>query len=209
MVVDDARGCVDDGVMSFPLVRRSTTAAAVLAVAATALLGPPPAGASATAGQLAASATVTASATGSPGKSKREAAVLRRTNKARSSARMCGTTRMKAAPALKWNRKLARSAHGHSADMAERDYFSHNSPEGATPFQRIRATGYVYRAAGENIAAGGSFVTAKAVVRAWLDSPGHCRNLMNPTYRHLGVARSKGPGKWGIYWTQNFGRKAS
>ncbi len=203
--------------VALSLTRRGATLAAALAIAASAWAGTPPAHARAPSmtpvliepAAMGAGASLSMSATGSPRMSKREAAVLRLTNKARSHSRMCGTTRMQAAPPLRWNRKLARSAYRHSADMATRDYFSHNALSGLSPFDRIRATGYTYRVAGENIAAGQSLVTARAVVRAWLDSPSHCRNLMLPGYRHLGVGRSRGPGSWGIYWTQNFGRRSS
>jgi uncharacterized protein YkwD len=136
-----------------------------------------------------------------------EREVLRLTNKARKKSRKCGSKRMKKAKRLRWNKTLAATAHAHSADMATRDYFSHYSPDGRSPFKRIRAAGYRYRSAGENIAAGRSLASPKAVVRAWLKSPGHCRVLMNRKYRHLGVGRVEGAGKWTVYWTQNFGRK--
>ena len=71
----------------------------------------------------------------------------------------------------------------------------------------MRAAGYSYRAAGENIAAGRSLADPAAVVRAWLKSPGHCRVIMNGKYKELGVGRVEGPGKWGVYWTQNFGAR--
>ena len=71
----------------------------------------------------------------------------------------------------------------------------------------MRAAGYSYRAAGENIAAGRSLADPAAVVRAWLNSPGHCRVIMNGKYKELGVGRVEGPGKYGIYYTQNFGTR--
>lgn len=133
-----------------------------------------------------------------------EAEVLRLTNEARSKSRKCGGKRMKKARPVSWSDVLAATAHGHSTDMATADYFSHYAPSGASPFDRIRAAGYTYRAAGENIAAGRSLGDPAAVVRAWLKSPGHCRVIMNGTYKELGVGRVEGSGKWGIYWTQNF-----
>jgi uncharacterized protein YkwD len=135
-----------------------------------------------------------------------EAEVLRLTNEARSHSRKCGGRKFKAARALRWSPVLASSADEHSTDMATRDYFSHYAPNGNSPFDRMRAAGYRYRAAGENIAAGRSLADPAAVVRAWLNSPGHCKVLMNPRYRELGVGRAEGPGKWSVYWTQNFGR---
>jgi uncharacterized protein YkwD len=135
-----------------------------------------------------------------------EAEVLRLTNKARSKSRKCGSKRMKKAKKLRWDSTLATTANAHSTDMATRDYFSHYAPGGVSPFQRMRAAGYKYRAAGENIAAGRSLSSPEAVVRAWLKSPAHCRVLMNRKYRELGVGRVEGAGKWTVYWTQNFGR---
>lgn len=142
---------------------------------------------------------------GSPGQDPFEAEVLRLTNEARAHARSCGGKRMKAAKPLRWSDQLAASAHDHSADMATQDYFSHYSQSGTSPFQRIRSVGYSYRAAGENIAAGRSLADPAAVVQAWLDSPGHCKVIMNRKYRELGVGRVEGAGKWSVYWTQNFG----
>jgi uncharacterized protein YkwD len=133
-----------------------------------------------------------------------EAEVLRLTNKARAKARKCGGKRMKAVRPVRWSAVLASSANQHSADMATNDYFAHNSPSAGSPFDRIRASGYVYRAAGENIAAGRSLDNPAAVVRAWLKSPGHCRIIMSGKFKELGVGRVEGPGKWGVYWTQNF-----
>lgn len=137
-----------------------------------------------------------------------EAQVLRLTNKARRTARMCGDEWMGKARKVRWSSVLATSANGHSADMATQDYFSHDTPSGVSAFTRIRAAGYNYRAAGENIAAGRSLASPEAVVQAWLNSPGHCKVIMNPKYRELGVGRVEGPGRWGIYWTQNFGLRA-
>lgn len=134
-----------------------------------------------------------------------EAEVLRLTNEARSKSRKCGGKKMKRVRPLSWSEVLASTANEHSADMATADYFSHYTPSGASPFDRMRAAGYSYRAAGENIAAGRSLADPAAVVRAWLKSPGHCRVIMNGKYKELGVGRVEGAGKWGVYWTQNFG----
>ncbi len=134
-----------------------------------------------------------------------EAEALRLTNEARSHSRKCGGKRMKAVGPVSWNGVLAGTANAHSADMATADYFSHYTPSGRSPFERMRAAGYSYRAAGENIAAGRSLSDPAAVVQAWLKSPGHCKVIMNGKYKELGIGRVEGAGKWGVYWTQNFG----
>jgi uncharacterized protein YkwD len=136
-----------------------------------------------------------------------EAEALRLTNEARSHSRSCGGKRMKAVRPVTWSGVLAATANSHSADMATADYFSHYTPSGRSPFDRIRAAGYNYRAAGENIAAGRSLSDPAAVVQAWLKSPGHCRVIMNGKYTELGIGRVEGPGKWSVYWTQNFGKR--
>jgi uncharacterized protein YkwD len=144
---------------------------------------------------------------GSSDKDVFEAEVLRLTNEARSHSRKCGGTWKKAVGPVRWSPTLANSANAHSADMATKDYFSHYSKSGKSPFQRMRAAGYRYRAAGENIAAGRSLASPEAVVKAWLKSPGHCKVIMNGKYKELGVGRVEGPGRWSVYWTQNFGRR--
>ena len=145
--------------------------------------------------------------TGSADQDAFEAEVLRLTNEARSHARKCGGKRMKAARPVSWSATLAATATEHSADMASNDYFSHYSPAGTSPFDRMRAAGYQYRAAGENIAAGRGLADPAAVVRAWLKSPGHCKVLMNGKYKELGIGRVEGAGTYSVYWTQNFGTR--
>ncbi len=129
--------------------------------------------------------------------------VLRLVNKARATKRSCGSKTYKAVPALRADAKLARVAAEHSADMSQQDFFSHTSRNGDSPFDRIKGAGYLYRYAGENIAAG--FRTPASVTKAWLKSPGHCRNIMKASYTELGVGWVTG-GAYGSYWTQDFGR---
>ncbi len=69
--------------------------------------------------------------------------------------------------------------------------------------QRIAAAGYRASGWGENIAAGQS--TPEEVVQGWMESPGHCRNIMNPEYRTIGIGYGVVPGSpYGTYWTQDF-----
>lgn len=97
---------------------------------------------------------------------------------------------------------LQSAAQGHSDDMAARDYFSHTSPDGSTFAERIRAAGYLGGAIAENIAAGQP--SAQDVMSAWMASPGHRANILNCTYRDIGVGYATG-GSYGTYWTQTFG----
>ncbi|WP_194165214.1 CAP domain-containing protein [Deinococcus terrestris] len=130
--------------------------------------------------------------------------VLELTNAARAQARTCGATSFAAAPALTYNAQLEQAAQGHATDMATRNYFSHTSQDGRTMAQRISATGYAWRTIGENIAAGQT--TPEQVVAGWLASEGHCRNIMNPSFRELGVGYAQG-GSYRHYWVQNFGAR--
>lgn len=117
-------------------------------------------------------------------------------------ARTCGTTGHAAAPALSASAQLGQAAQGHASNMATRNYFSHTSQDGRTLADRINATGYRWSTIGENIAAGQPI--PEDVVSGWLSSPGHCRNIMNPAFRELGVGYVQG-GSHGHSWVQNFG----
>jgi uncharacterized protein YkwD len=120
--------------------------------------------------------------------------------------------------ALVPNASLAEAAEGHSADMAGRDYFSHVSPGGSTPLDRIRAAGYIPDpeagyAVGENIAWGTMWLaTPQAIVAAWMASPEHRANILDPAYRESGVGvaphapASLAEGQAGAVYTQDFGR---
>ncbi|SDI19029.1 Cysteine-rich secretory protein family protein [Actinokineospora alba] len=104
-------------------------------------------------------------------------------------------------PALRWDDRLGVAARAHSVDMAARNYFSHTSLDGRSSADRMRAQGYP-KPGGENIGAG--YRTPEAAMKGWMNSSGHRANVLDCRYQALGVGVGKG-GKWGIYWTQNFG----
>lgn len=131
-------------------------------------------------------------------------AMLSQINEARSQARQCGDQQFEAVESLAWSCKLEAAAKSHSQDMAENDYFSHTGPEGAGIEQRVGNQDYVWQAVGENIAAGHTSVSA--VVEGWLDSPGHCRNIMNDTFTEMGMAKAEdSESRYSTYWTQTLG----
>ena len=130
------------------------------------------------------------------------AEVVKLTNEARASSRQCGDQQFGPAEPLQINDKLNLAAQGHSEDMAARGFFEHDNPDGVTASERMRAAGYRGRITGENIAMGQP--TPRRVVDAWLDSPGHCKNIMNPSYREIGIGFFKTNNR-GPWWTQNFG----
>ena len=132
--------------------------------------------------------------------------VLRLTNEARAQARTCGGPLLPAAPPLTSDPRLDAAASAHAEDMVVHDYFSHDSLDGRSAGDRITAAGYRWRAYAENIAAGQPSPTA--VVAGWIESPGHCQNLMNPTYKQLGVGfSSSAAASYGTYWVQDFGAR--
>jgi uncharacterized protein YkwD len=96
--------------------------------------------------------------------------------------------------------KLTTAAQAHSADMAKNNYFTHDSQDGTSPFDRIKALGYNFRAAAENIAYGQG--TAASVMDAWMNSPGHKANILNCTYTQIGIGYALRSGT--PYWTQDF-----
>ena len=131
-------------------------------------------------------------------------AMLSQINEARSLARQCGDQQYEAVELLAWSCKLEAAAKSHSQDMAKNDYFSHTGPDGAGIEQRVGNQDYVWQAVGENIAAGHTSVSA--VVEGWLDSPGHCRNIMNDAFTEMGMANAEdSESRYSTYWTQTLG----
>jgi uncharacterized protein YkwD len=128
-------------------------------------------------------------------------------NRARATGQKCGARNMPAVDPLLWDDDLARAASLHAEDMADRKYFDHDTPDGRSFVDRIEATAYDGYAAGENIAMG--FQSAEAVMAGWLDSPGHCVNVMDPDFVHVGLGfASRSEAGYTLpttYWVQDFG----
>lgn len=129
--------------------------------------------------------------------------VLALVNDARESGQRCGTRRFGPAPPLRLSARLSDVALGHSRAMLATGRFDHAGASGDTPAARVRAAGYDAARVGENIAAGPT--TPEEVVQGWIDSPGHCANLMDPRFEEMGLAyASDTRSRAGIYWTQVF-----
>lgn len=141
-----------------------------------------------------------------PGWEEAGAQVLLEVNRARAQARTCGAQSFAPAPPLAWNQQLGLAALGHSTNMAEGRYFSHTERDGSAPADRATRAGYAWRAVGENIASGN--LTPQDAVAAWVASPGHCANLMNPAFTEMGAAYAIDPAndKRTPYWTQLFAK---
>jgi uncharacterized protein YkwD len=132
------------------------------------------------------------------------ARVLELVNAARAVARDCGEGHhFDAAKPVAASAKLSEVALEHSRDMAEHRKLGHPGSDGSAPADRITRAGYVWLGTGENVASGQQ--TADAVVKSWLESPGHCQNIMEPRFTEMGVAFALAPDQNpNIYWTQEF-----
>ncbi|MGW3956707.1 CAP domain-containing protein [Streptomyces sp. NPDC004752] len=101
--------------------------------------------------------------------------------------------------ALTLNDTLSKAAQAHSEDMAAHQNMSHTGSDGSAPGDRITKAGYTWSAYGENVAYG--YPTPEQVMAAWMSSPGHKANILNCSFKDIGVGLAQPGG----YWTQDFG----
>jgi uncharacterized protein YkwD len=117
---------------------------------------------------------------------------------------------------LRWNNRLVTAAQNHTESMAFDGYFEHVGPDGETPLSRMRRAGYIYSddigfEVGENIGWGSLWLgTPNAIVAAWMASPGHRANILDPHFRETGIGVSPhlgtlAHGQAGGIYTQDFG----
>lgn len=125
-------------------------------------------------------------------------AILTLVNQLRSEGCRCGSRQMPPVAALTQNTKLNKAALRHAIDMHTNDFFDHTGSDGTVVADRVTDSGYSWQTVGENIAWG--YQDIHSVFAGWKDSPGHCRNMMNPHFKHMGIARM------GDYWVQTFAR---
>ncbi|MBT3166269.1 CAP domain-containing protein [Streptomyces sp. Vc74B-19] len=95
------------------------------------------------------------------------------------------------------NSTLNTAAQRHSEDMASTGTMSHTGSDGSDPGARITRAGYTWSTYGENVAYG--YSTPEQVMQGWMTSPGHKANILNCSFKEIGVGLS------GTYWTQDFG----
>jgi len=88
------------------------------------------------------------------------------------------------------NGQLSAAAEGKARDMLTKNYWAHNSPDGTTPWDFIKGSGYSYVYAGENLARG--FSDPSEVVNAWMASPEHRQNMLSPNFNNIGFAIATG-----------------
>ncbi|AKZ60019.1 putative membrane protein [Streptomyces ambofaciens ATCC 23877] len=132
------------------------------------------------------------SGSGSGGSGGPEAQVLALVNEERAAAGCSPVTA---------NDRLTRAADDYSDVMASSGVMSHTGPDGSTMASRVEAAGYQWSALGENIARGQA--DAASVMESWMNSSGHRANILNCSFKELGVGVHFGDG--GPWWTQDFG----
>ena len=107
---------------------------------------------------------------------------------------------------LKTNSALEQSAKVKTQDMITNQYFEHTSPDGKTVADLANEAGYDYVVIGENLALG-DFTNAQDLLNAWMNSPGHRANILNPAYQDIGVYAAQGTYQGQTVWfaVQHFG----
>jgi len=130
--------------------------------------------------------------------------MLQLVNQARAAGANCGTSgTFGPTTPLTLNAQLNNAAQAHSQDQANTNTMSHTGSDGSDPGQRITAAGYNWQDWGENVAYGYADVTS--VMQAWMNSPGHCANIMDPVFTNIGVGEAAATNGT-LYWTQDFGK---
>ena len=147
-----------------------------------------------------ASTTGTATATATAGDAAFVEQAVRMINDARAVARNCGTAAYAATGATRWNADAAEAATTQATYLQQNNLFSHTGANGSSVGDRLTTAGYVWSTVGENIAAG--YPDMASVVKGWLDSPGHCVNMMNPNFVDVGLALVPGTSSnsYRTYW---------
>jgi uncharacterized YkwD family protein/spore coat assembly protein SafA len=102
---------------------------------------------------------------------------------------------------LTLNWEISRVARLKSQDMANKGYFSHQSPTYGSPFDMLKNYGIKYSYAGENIAKGQT--SPQSVMTSWMNSAGHRANILNANYTQIGVGVAK-DSSGSLIWTQQF-----
>lgn len=129
-------------------------------------------------------------------------------NQARSVGRNCGTMFYPPVNPLSWDCTLAEISDEHNQDMANNNFFDHTGSNGLRVADRATNAGYNWQTVGENIAAG--YQDVDAVMQGWLESPGHCANIMRAQFSDLGSDLYNAFGsQYPTYWTAAFGRKSN
>lgn len=125
--------------------------------------------------------------------------VLQRVNELREEGCRCGNKYYRPVGKLIWNKTLEETAISHAKEMHKYDFFSHKSRRGEDVGDRFSLANYKWQYAGENLAVGQK--TFDEAFKDWIKSTTHCKMLMNPDMKEMGVSR------YGKYWVQHFGKQ--
>lgn len=106
---------------------------------------------------------------------------------------------------LQLDARLNAAAQQHTIDQGLLGDIYHVAPDGTGPGERIKAVGYTFSSWGENVAAGQR--SPEEVMESWMNSPGHCRNILNPGFTELGVGYAETITSYRVWWTQTFARE--
>jgi uncharacterized protein YkwD len=98
---------------------------------------------------------------------------------------------------VEWSDQLQEAATYHVNDMVENNIFDHIGSDGRTPHKRAADAGFTGVLIGENIARG--YLTVEDVMNSWMNSSGHCKNIMDPNFSYMAVAYKD------YHWVQLFG----
>ena len=120
--------------------------------------------------------------------------VLQLVNEVRSEGRYCGDDYMPAVGPLSWHDYLAEAAGVHTRDMEAHDNLSHTGSDGSDPSDRFSRVMGTRVFAGENVSVG--YAGVEQAIQGWVDSPGHCKNMMRPHHRYLGVSGTEETRWW-------------
>lgn len=148
---------------------------------------------------------ITSTPRAKPSSEKEEASAFQQTmlsavNQRRSQSCKCGGKSYSPVKPLKWDRQLETAARKHTLFMQKTGNFSHTGFQKSSVGKRAKMEGYKFSYVGENIASGQSSINE--VVQDWMDSPGHCKLIMDGQFDDMGAYRS------GNYWTLDFGRRS-
>ena len=137
----------------------------------------------------------------SPGDAVLLDSVFEHLNGIRAKGSRCAGTNFPPSPPLARSAALDRAASIHAEDMARNSFLAHTGSDGSNPGDRVTRAGYEWRVVAENVAAGQT--SADDVAATWLDSAGHCANLLDAKYAETGIAFALNPGDGrDIYWVQ-------
>ncbi|NJL74240.1 MAG: CAP domain-containing protein [Saprospiraceae bacterium] len=121
-------------------------------------------------------------------------AMLSEVNSLRANGCKCGSTNMPPVGDVVWNEQLAEAAQRHADDLVKHNIFSHIGSDRSEVKDRVNDAGYDWTTVGENVAKG--YNTVEGVVSGWQSSEGHCKNMMNNSFKEVGIAQN------GVIWVQ-------